>query len=94
MVRFGRPGEEQLRRNFDSVLTAVLSGRGVRTGTGLDHQTQTALWAIARARPNPSEALVAAARRAFAGQVDGTNSAESRAEMDRRIAARGSDPTP
>ncbi|MFJ7206768.1 hypothetical protein ACIQWR_24965 [Streptomyces sp. NPDC098789] len=114
-MRHGRPSEEQLRRNFDSVLTAVLSGRGVRTETGLDHTTQTALWAIARARPkapNPAspanppeapealealvamEALVAAARRAFAGQLDGTNAAAWRAEMDRRIAARGADPTP
>ncbi|MET3984783.1 hypothetical protein [Streptomyces sp. PvR034] len=91
-MRFGRPSEEQLRRTFDSVLTAVLSGRGVRTETGLDHTTETALWAIARARANRPEALVddlvAAARRAFAGQLDGTNAAERRAEMDRRLAAR------
>ncbi|MFD7033835.1 hypothetical protein ACFWAR_37975 [Streptomyces sp. NPDC059917] len=93
-MRHGRPSEEQLRRNFDSVLTAVLSGRGVRTETGLDHRTETALWAVRRAHPNPPDALVAAARRAFAGQLDGTNAAAWRAEMDRRIAARGTDPSP
>ncbi|MDD9377256.1 hypothetical protein M8Z33_11325 [Streptomyces sp. ZAF1911] len=88
-MRHGRPSTEQLRRNFDSVLTDVLSGRGVRTETGLDTPTENALWAIARARPNAPDALVAAAYRAFAGQLDGTNAAAWRAEMDRRIAARG-----
>ncbi|MCM1971024.1 hypothetical protein [Streptomyces sp. G1] len=93
-MRYGRPSTEQLRRNFDSVLTDVLSGRGVRTETGLDTPTENALWAIARARPSAPDALVAAAYRAFAGQLDGTNAAVWRAEMDRRIAARGARPRP
>ncbi|MCP3759469.1 hypothetical protein [Streptomyces sp. TBY4] len=88
-MRYGRPSREQLRRNFDSVLTDVLSGRGVRTETGLDTPTENALWAIARARPDAPDALVAAAYRAFAGQLDGTNAAAWRAETARRIAARG-----
>ncbi|MFF3216560.1 hypothetical protein ACFYYB_38815 [Streptomyces sp. NPDC002886] len=87
-MRHGHPGQEQLRRTFESVLTAVLSGRGVRTETGLDTPTENALWAIARARPNAPDALVAAAYRAFAGQIDGSNAAARRAEMDRRIAER------
>lgn len=87
-MRHGRPGKEQLRRNFDSVLTQVLSGRGVRTETGLDAQTEKALWAVSRAHPDPPDALVAAAYRAFAGQIDGTNAAERRAETARKIAER------
>lgn len=99
-MRSGRPTKEQLRRNFDSVLTDVLSGRGVRTETGLDTPTENALWAIARARqnvpgaPDVPDELVAAAYRAFAGQIDGANAAEWRAEMARRLAERASRPGP
>ncbi|MFZ3498615.1 hypothetical protein ACODT5_36215 [Streptomyces sp. 5.8] len=93
-MRFGHPSQEQLRRNFESVLTNVLSGRGVRTETGLDSQTEDALWAIARAHPNAPDTLVAAAYRAFAGQLDGSNAAARRAEMDRRIAERATRPRP
>ncbi|MFD6887376.1 hypothetical protein [Streptomyces sp. NPDC059957] len=93
-MRHGHPSQEQVRRNFEGVLTDVLSGRGVRTGTGLDTQTENALWAIARARPNAPDALVAAAYRAFAGQIDGSNAAARRAETDRRIAERASRPRP
>ncbi|MFB8002139.1 hypothetical protein [Nocardia sp. NPDC056000] len=88
-MRFGHPSTEQLRLNFDSVLEQVLSGRGVRTETGLDPKTENALWQIRYAYPNASEDLIEAARRAFAGQLDGTNAEEWRAEMDRRIAERG-----
>lgn len=88
-MRHGRPSQEQLRRNFESVLTNVLSGRGVRTETGLDTPTENALWAISRAFPEAPDALVAAAYRAFAGQIDGSNAAAWRAETDRRIAERG-----
>lgn len=87
-MRFGHPSNEQLQRNFDSVLENVLSGRGVRTETGLDPKTENALWAIRYAHPNASQELIEAARKAFAGQLDGTNAAEWRAEMDRRIAER------
>ncbi|MFD5146401.1 hypothetical protein [Streptomyces sp. NPDC058401] len=93
-MRTGRPSQEQLRRNFESVLTNVLSGRGVRTETGLDSPTENALWAIRYAFPDASDALVAAAYRAFAGQIDGSNAAAWRTEMDRRIAERGARPRP
>ncbi|MEU0540339.1 hypothetical protein [Nocardia sp. NPDC005978] len=87
-MRSARPSEEQLRRNFDSVLSEVSAGRGVRTETGLDEQTENALWAIARAAPNIAPELVDAARAAFAGQLDGSNAVARRAEFDRKLAER------
>lgn len=87
-MRSGRPSAEQLRRNFDAVLSEVLSGRGVRTETGLDQDTENTLWDIARAHPNASDELVAAARRAFAGQLDGTNAVARREELARKLAER------
>ncbi|MCX4779341.1 hypothetical protein [Streptomyces sp. NBC_01264] len=93
-MRIGEPSQEQLRRTFESVLTNVLSGRGVRTETGLDSPTENALWAIRYAFPEAPDALVAAAYRAFAGQLDGSNAAAWQAEMDRRITERGSRPCP
>ncbi|GAB4583176.1 hypothetical protein [Nocardia sp. NPDC127526] len=82
-MRADRPSEEQLRRNFEAVLADVLAGRGVRTETGLDSPTEDALWAIARAHPNASEELVAAARKSLAGQLDGSNAARWRADLER-----------
>ncbi|MEV6771249.1 hypothetical protein AB0N05_21780 [Nocardia sp. NPDC051030] len=85
-MRSGRPDAEQLRRNFESVLSAALQGEGVRSETGLDSPTQDALWAIARAHPNASDDLIAAARQSLADQLDGTNAARWRANLDRMIA--------
>lgn len=84
----GHPSDEELRGNFDSLLRAALSGGGLHTETGLDRKTITVLREIMLAYPNASEELVAAAHRAFAGQLDGSNAAEWRAEMDRKLAAR------
>ncbi|SOB78743.1 hypothetical protein [Streptomyces sp. 1331.2] len=50
-------------------------------------ETEDALWAIEVARPDVSPELVAAARRAFAGQLDGSNSARERERIARRFAA-------
>ncbi|WP_245676912.1 hypothetical protein [Nocardia acidivorans] len=82
----GHPSKEQLQRNFDSMLQRALSGGGLRTETGLDQQTMRALRDLRSAYPNASPELEAAARRAFAGQLDGSNAAARRAEMDRIIA--------
>ncbi|MCU1643437.1 MAG: hypothetical protein JWN03_3712 [Nocardia sp.] len=87
-MRHGRPSEEQLKLNFEDMLTRVLEGRGLRTETGLDSPTRATLTEIARAHPNVTDELVEVARRAFAGQLDGSNSARWRAETDRMLAER------
>ncbi|WP_433564577.1 hypothetical protein ACQP1O_04215 [Nocardia sp. CA-151230] len=81
-MRHGHPSDDELRENFDEVLTHVLAGRGVHTATGLDDDTQDALWAIAEAYPNATPELIDAARRAFAGQLDGSNAERWQEEMD------------
>ncbi|MGW4242990.1 hypothetical protein [Nocardia sp. NPDC004722] len=85
-MRGSRPSDEQLRDNFESALAAARAGNGVRSETGLDAPTKDALWAIARAYPDVPDAMVAAAERSFAGQLDGSNAERWRAEMARRIA--------
>ncbi|WP_405489158.1 hypothetical protein [Nocardia sp. NBC_00511] len=82
----GRLTEEQLRGSFDFTLARILAGKGFLSGSGLDRETMTALEAIARVRPNVTDELVEAARRAFAEQLDGTNAARRRAERDRVLA--------
>lgn len=84
-----RPSGEQLLLTFEKVLAEVLTGRGVRSCTGLDSPTQDALWRIARADPDARAGLVDAARSAFAGQLDGGNAARWHEELARRIAERG-----
>lgn len=88
-MRSGRPSNEQLRRNFDTVLAEALSGEGMRTDTGLDDPTENALWEIVTAYPRVSEELVAAARRAFEGQLDGSNVARWHEELARKMAEYG-----
>ncbi|MEU6580738.1 hypothetical protein [Nocardia sp. NPDC046763] len=85
-MRGSRPSEEQLRHNFESALAAARQGLGVRSATGLDASVKDALWAIARAHPDIPDAMIAAAERSFAGQLDGRNADRWRAEMSRRIA--------
>lgn len=84
----GRRTEEQLRDSFDYMLSRILSGAGFLSGSGLDEETMNALDAIVRARPDVTDELVEAARRAFAGQLDGSNAAGWRAERDRVLAER------
>ncbi|MEV0293215.1 hypothetical protein [Nocardia sp. NPDC050710] len=85
MARNRYPTDDELRESFESELTSVVSGGGMRSGTGLDLDTESALVDIARAYPNISDALVAAARIAFAGQLDGTNAAAGDAHLQRMI---------
>ncbi|WP_280266723.1 hypothetical protein [Nocardia wallacei] len=81
-MRLNPPTRAELRRNFEEELTSVCDGGGLSSDTGLDMETEAALWDIARAYPDVSDALVAAAHRAFAGQLDGSNHAASRARME------------
>ncbi|MFE3255931.1 hypothetical protein ACFXPS_12440 [Nocardia sp. NPDC059091] len=81
-MRHGYPSDDELRENFDEVLTHVLAGKGVHTATGLDDDTQDALWAIAEAYPNATPEMIDAARKAFAGQLDGSNAQRWQEEMD------------
>lgn len=84
-MRIGHPGEDELRENFAEMLESVRNGGGLRTETGLDMETEDALWDIARAYPDISDELVEAARAAFAGQLDGTNARSRRAELERQF---------
>lgn len=84
-MRIGHPTDDELRENFAEMLESVRNGGGLRTETGLDMTTEDALWAIARAYPEVTEELVAAARAAFAGQLDGSNARWRREELERRF---------
>ncbi|WP_198347479.1 hypothetical protein [Nocardia terrae] len=81
-MRHGYPSDDELRANFEEVLGHVLEGRGVHTATGLDDDTEDALWAIAEAYPNAAPELIAVARRALEGQLDGSNAERWREQMD------------
>ncbi|MBF6211562.1 hypothetical protein IU433_19155 [Nocardia puris] len=85
MVRNRYPTEDELRSNFEAELASVTTGGGLRSETGLDVETDAALIEIARAYPAVPEELVRAARAAFAGQLDGSNAAARRAELERMI---------
>ncbi|TLF82439.1 hypothetical protein [Nocardia cyriacigeorgica] len=84
-MRVSPPTDDELRQNFEEMLASVCSGGGLRSATGLDMKTEDALWAIARAHPEVPDDLVAAARAAFAGQLDGTNARERREALARKI---------
>ncbi|MFE2995142.1 hypothetical protein ACFXG4_09055 [Nocardia sp. NPDC059246] len=84
-MRRGHPTKEQLEQSFERVLSMVLSGYGVPSSSGLDPETKEALWKVAHAYPAVTDALLIAARSAFAGQLDGSNAARSQAERDRRL---------
>jgi hypothetical protein len=84
-MRIGHPSDDELRENFAEMLESVRNGGGLRTETGLDMETEDALWAIARAYPEVSDELVEAARATFAGQLDGTNARARRVELERQF---------
>ncbi|RDI46121.1 hypothetical protein [Nocardia mexicana] len=81
-MRLKPPTQAELRRNFEEELTSACGGGGLSSDTGLDMETEAALWDIARAYPDVPDALVAAAHRAFAGQLDGSNHAARRARTE------------
>jgi hypothetical protein len=84
-MRLDHPTRAELVQNFDAELASVCAGGGLRSETGLDMETDEALWAIARAYPDVTDVLVTAAKDAFAGQLDGGNAERYRAELARQI---------
>ncbi|MCU1643449.1 MAG: hypothetical protein JWN03_3724 [Nocardia sp.] len=82
-MRDGYPSNDELRENFDQVLADVLAGQGPRSATGLDDDTQTALWTIFKAYPEVTPELVEAARQALAGQLDGSNAVRWEQDMEK-----------
>ncbi|MET9488641.1 hypothetical protein [Nocardia sp. NPDC006630] len=84
-MRRGRPTKAQLEQSFDRALLRSIAEGGIASGTGLDDETQNTLLAVARAYPNATDELVEAARRAFAGQLDGSSTARWRAEKHHRL---------
>ncbi|MFF4188591.1 toxin-antitoxin system YwqK family antitoxin [Streptomyces sp. NPDC001691] len=86
--RPGQPTDDQLKRTFVGVLAEALTGKGVATCVGLDCETEEALWAVYVSYPDVPLDLVDAACAAFAGQLDGSNSARWHAEFERRLAVR------
>ncbi|MFJ7248939.1 hypothetical protein ACIQWA_30800 [Kitasatospora sp. NPDC098652] len=86
---------QQLRRTFEVGLAEALAGRGVATCLGLDDPTEEALWAVYdaatghRTGPETVEELVAAARRTFEGQLDGSNAARWREQLAKKFAEHG-----
>ncbi len=76
---------EDLRRNFDHELTSVTTGGGLTTGTGLDDETERALWAIADAHPHIPDTLIQTARDTFEAQLDGSHAAARMADLTHRI---------
>ncbi|MFB7912088.1 hypothetical protein ACFC1T_37215 [Kitasatospora sp. NPDC056076] len=91
------PDGQRLRRVFEAVPAEALAGRGVATCLGLDDPTEGALWAVydaaTRRRAGPGagtvEELVAAADRAFEGQLDGSDAARWRERLARRFTEGG-----
>ncbi|MFC5750961.1 hypothetical protein [Actinomadura rugatobispora] len=86
-MRLNRPTQEELRENFATLLESVITGGGIRSESGLDMEVEEALWSIARAYPEVPAELVAAAYRAFAGQLDGSNAGARRAALEREFEA-------
>lgn len=84
-MRLNHPTREELIENFAEELDSVCNGGGLRSETGLDMETDEALWAIARAYPDVTEELVNGAREAFAGQLDGSNAERHRAKLAAQI---------
>ncbi|WP_026123417.1 hypothetical protein [Nocardiopsis chromatogenes] len=85
-MRLEPPTPEEIRANFEGALESVRNGGGVNSETGLDMETEGALWAIAAAHPNIPDSLIETARAEFAAQMDGSHAAARRAYLERRFA--------
>lgn len=78
---------EQLKTNFDTCLkNAVELGIWPPSDQGFDDYVDKALTAVAKSFPNPNGGLIAKARKAFEGQLDGSNRARREAELDAWLA--------
>ncbi|MEV3898374.1 hypothetical protein [Streptomyces anulatus] len=76
------PTDDELRRIFEETLAAVVAGGGPTSCSWFDLWTDTALSEIIEAYPDVTDALIAQARAAFAGQLDGSNARAEQAAMD------------
>ncbi|WP_024800392.1 hypothetical protein [Nocardia sp. BMG51109] len=79
------PSDDELRRNFERELRSVTTGGGLTSESGLDSETEDALWAIADAYPDIPATLIDTARATFAEQMDGTHDAARKAALARKI---------
>jgi hypothetical protein len=77
--RAAPPTAEELSAAFDDLLNNPNPGAEVPTDTGLDDETTYAIERVWAAGPDPSPALIAAARQELALQLDGTHAAEGAA---------------
>lgn len=78
---------EQLKANFDKCLKdAVELGIWPPSDQGFDDYVDASLTAVAKDYPNPKGDLIARARKAFEGQLDGSNRARREAELDAWLA--------
>ncbi|MFF0489826.1 hypothetical protein ACWDSJ_08145 [Nocardia sp. NPDC003482] len=89
-MREDHPSDDDLRREFERALDSVSRGAGLTSESGLDDETENALWAIADAHPDVPPDLIEAARRVFAAQLDGTHARDQDAELDRLLEEFGS----
>lgn len=77
MSRINRqPDDQRLRATFEAALDRALAGEGIRTDSGLDFKTFTALADVCTAYPTAPPTLIEAARAAFDRQLDGSNNAD------------------
>ncbi|WP_019926179.1 hypothetical protein [Nocardia sp. BMG111209] len=86
MVSLRPPTRAELIENFEAELASAAAGSGIHSESGLDMETEAALVVIARAYPDVKTQLITAARSAFAGQLDGSNTV-ARTERIRRLLA-------
>ncbi|MFI6040927.1 transposase [Nocardia sp. NPDC051321] len=70
-----KPDDQQLKSTFEGALARATAGEGVRTDSGLDFETFTALANVSAAWPTVPPTLIEAARATFARQLDGSNGA-------------------
>ncbi|TSD98084.1 hypothetical protein FOS14_13890 [Skermania sp. ID1734] len=85
-MRNNFPTARELATVFAEELQSAVSGRGVRSDTGLDDDVDLALAAIQAAYPDVPAELVDAAKAAFQGQIDGSNDLRQDAEEQRLFA--------
>lgn len=83
MSRHGFATDKEIKKNFDEALTAAIDlGQWPPSDQGFDNYVDDALRQLAKSYPQIQPALIAGAQLALAGQLDGTNAARRRAELD------------
>ncbi|OCC08120.1 hypothetical protein [Streptomyces sp. PTY087I2] len=85
-MRISHPTRDELLDTFHHMLASVLAGGGIHSCSGLDMETENALWDVAKAHPDVSDQLIAQALRAFADQLDGSTAARRKAALEQRFA--------